>query len=55
MTRAEIDQTTAAEAQIIEMFKGKTRAEQDQILFDLERKLKYGDTLRNDRTGNGII
>ena len=43
MTRQELDQTTEAEQKIIDLLKGKSRAEQDQILFDLERNLKNGN------------
>ena len=55
MTRTELDQLTAAEQKVIDMLKGKTRAEQDQILFELERTLKNGNTLRTDSTGNGVV
>lgn len=55
MTRQERDQMTAAEQKIIDLLKSKSRAEQDQILFELERNLKNGDTLRTDNTGKRLV
>lgn len=46
---------TALEQKAAEMLKGKSRTEQDQIIFELERNLKNGNTLRNDSTGKRII
>lgn len=55
MTFAERDQMTEEAAQISELLKGKTDAEKDQILFELERNLKNGNTLRNDSTGKRTV
>lgn len=43
MARQELDQLTEEEQQIIELLKSKSRAEQKQILFELERKFKNGN------------
>lgn len=48
MTRQELDQLTPEQMKVVKQLKNKSRSEQDQILFELERNLKYGDTLRND-------
>lgn len=48
MTLDEIAELTAAELKLVNLLKNKSRSEQDQILFELERKLNYGDTIRND-------
>lgn len=55
MTRQERDQLTAAELKTIDLLKGKSRTEQDQIIFELERTLKNGNTLRINNTGNGVV
>lgn len=44
MTRSERDQINTEEQKIIDLLKSKSRAEQDQILFELERKFKNGNT-----------
>lgn len=55
MTRQERDQLTAAEQKLIDLLKGKSRSEQDQILFELERNFENGNTLRINNTSNRII
>lgn len=55
MTEQARDELTAETRRLVELLKSKSRAEQDRILFELERNLKNGDTLRNDSTGNGVV
>lgn len=55
MTFEERDQMTAEDQKIFDLLKGKSRSEQDQILFELERTFKNGNTLRTDNTGNGVV
>lgn len=55
MTFEERDQLTAAEQKFVDMLKGKSPAEQEQILIELERNLRNGDNLRNDSTGNRTL
>lgn len=55
MTLDERAELTTAEQRLVEMLKGKSRSEQDQILFEEERKTKNGNTLRINSTGNGIV
>lgn len=39
------------EMQLMGTLKGKNRMEQDQIIFEYERKMSYGNAIRNDNTG----
>ena len=55
LTFEERDQLTAEEQKIIFKLNGASPADKDQILFELERKMTNGNTLRNDSTGNGIV
>ena len=55
MTRQERDQMTANDLKTIELLKSKSRSEQDQILYELERNLKNGNTLRINNTGKRIV
>lgn len=49
------DYITHEEQRLIEALKGKSRMEQDQIIYEYERGNKNGNTLRNDRPGKPII
>lgn len=51
----ERDQMTAEDQKIFDLLKGKSRSEQDEILFELERTFKNGNTLRINNTGNGVV
>lgn len=55
MTFEERDQLTHAEQKFVNMLRGKNPEARDQILNELERNLKNGDTLRNDSTGDGTL
>lgn len=55
MTFEERDQLTHAEQKFVNMLRGKNPEAWDQILNELERNLKNGDTLRNDSTGDGTL
>lgn len=41
---------TPEEIRLIETLKGKSRMEQDQIIYEYERGKKNGDIVRNDRS-----
>lgn len=47
----ERDQMTAEDKKILDLLKGKTRGEIDEILFEYERTLNNGYTLRINNTG----
>ena len=55
MTLFDRAQLTTQQQQTLDLFKSKSRAEQDQILFELDRNLKNGNTFRNDNTGNATV
>lgn len=55
MTFEERDELTRTEQKFVNMLRGKNPEARDQILNELERNLKNGDTLRNDSTGNGTL
>lgn len=55
MTLFDRAELTAQQQQILDLLKSKSRAEQDRILFEIERNLKNGDTIRNDNTGNATV
>lgn len=55
MTWQERDQMTAEDKKILDLLKGKSRSEQDEILFELERTLNNGNTLRINNTGKRPI
>lgn len=46
---------TALEQKAAAMLKGKSRSEQDQIIFELERNLKNGKFIRNDSASERAI
>lgn len=46
---------TPEEIRLMETLKGKSRMEQDQIIYEYERTNKNGYTLRNDSTGKSTI
>lgn len=41
---------TPEEIRLIQSLKGKSRMEQDQLIYEYERIKGNGNTLRNDRT-----
>lgn len=46
---------TPEEQRLIETLKGKSRMEQDQIIYEYERTKDNGNTLRTNSTGKPII
>ncbi len=49
------DYLTQDEIRLTETLKGKSRMEQDQIIYEYERKKKNGYIVRNDSTSKRII
>ncbi len=55
MTLDQCAELTAQERKLVDLLKGKSRSEQDQILYEYERNLKNGNTLRINNTGKRLV